>query len=237
MFVAIEDGQPVHILHRDNRFGETSFRPGARRALLRFDRISVDVVAREAIFRRDEIGRDALRHEIGWNRDGRIDRPGPAGRANAHAAHALDAAADCEIVLAGHDLRCGEIHRVETGCAETVDLHARRDETEPGRDRSGARNVAAGFADRIDATHHDVVNGDAIDVIALLDGLESRDGEAERRNLMQRAIGLAASARRSHGVVDIGFGHFELLIRRIENSEWRIGRAQFTRYSPCATRL
>ena len=53
-----------------------------------------------------------------------IDRPGAARRADADAAHALDAAADrksCwpDMICAG-----GEIHRVEAGGAEAVDLHA-----------------------------------------------------------------------------------------------------------------
>ena len=52
----------------------------------------------------------------------------------------------------------GEIHRVEAGGAEAVDLHARHLVAEARHDRGHARDVAAGLADRIDAAHHHVVD-------------------------------------------------------------------------------
>ena len=76
---------PLTSRDRHDRFREAAFLPGFRGALLRFDRIGVDVVAGEAVFRGDEIGRDALRHEVGFDRDMRIDRPGAAGGADADA--------------------------------------------------------------------------------------------------------------------------------------------------------
>ena len=67
-------------------FAKPPFLPGLRGALLRLDRIGVDIVAREAVFGRDEIGRDALRQEVVGDRDAGIDRPGAAGGAHADAA-------------------------------------------------------------------------------------------------------------------------------------------------------
>ena len=71
---------------------------------------------------------------------------------------ALDAAADRHVVLARHDLRGGEIHGVEAGGAEAVDLHARNLVAIARGERRGAADVAAGLADRIDAAEDHVVD-------------------------------------------------------------------------------
>ena len=119
-----QNGQAIDVLHRHDRVVEAAILPRRRGALLAFHRIGVDVVAREPVFGGDEIRGNALRQEIMRNRDRRIDRPGAAGRADADPAHRFDAAADRHGLLAGHDLRRGEIHRIEPGGAETVDLNA-----------------------------------------------------------------------------------------------------------------
>ena len=90
----------------------------------------------------------------------------------------FDAAADRHVVLAGHDLGRGEIHRVEAGGAEAVDLHARHLVAVARHDRRDARDVAARLADRIDAAEHHVVDQRRIELVALLDRAErlaSRD--------------------------------------------------------------
>ena len=167
-------GEAVDVAHRRDRLLEAPLRPGLGGAPLRFDGIGVDVVAREAVFGRDQIGRDALRHEIGGDRERRIDRPGAARGADADAAHRFDAAADRHVVLAGHDLRGGEIDRVEAGSAEAVDLHAGHVVAEARRQRAHAGDVAARFADRIDAAHHDVVDLAGVEIVAILDRLAAR---------------------------------------------------------------
>src|SRR5499427_1756129 len=78
-----EDGEPVHVLDRNNRARETAFVPRSRRALLALHGIGVDVVAGETVFSRDEVGRNPLRHEIGFERDGGIHGPGAACGADA----------------------------------------------------------------------------------------------------------------------------------------------------------
>ena len=174
---------------------------------LRLDGVGVDVVAREAVFGGDEIGRDALRHEIGGDGDRRVDRPGAARGADADAAHRFDAAADRQLVLARHHLRRGEIDRVEAGGAEAVDLHAGHAVAEARRQRAHARDVAARFADRIDAAHHHVVDLARLEIVAVLDRLERGLGQLQRRRGVQRAVRLAAPARRAHVVVDERVGH------------------------------
>src|SRR5271156_2938812 len=113
VLVVVEQRQAVGVEDRRDRAPEPALLPRRRGTLLRLDRVSVDVVAREAIFGRNQVRRYALRHEIGRNRERRIDRPRAAGRADADAAHRLDAAPDRHVVLAAHHLRGGEIDRVE----------------------------------------------------------------------------------------------------------------------------
>ena len=103
------------------------------------------------------------------DRDRRIHRPGAAGRADADPAHGFDAAANRQLLLARHDLRRSEIHRIETGGAETVDLHA-GDAVAIVRDQSrGARDIRGRLADRIDHAHHNIIDQRGIEIVAGLD--------------------------------------------------------------------
>src|SRR4051812_21785804 len=111
-------------------------------------------------------------------------------------------------MLAGHDLRGGEVDRVETRGAEAVDLHARDRIAVTGGERRGARNVAARFADRVYAAEHDVIDDGRIGKIAFLDRAERLRGELQRGHLMQRAIGLALTARGADCVVNECVGHW-----------------------------
>ena len=110
----------------------------------------------------------------------RIDRPGAAGSADTDAAHRLDAAADRHVLLSGHDLRGGEIDRIEAGGAEAVDLHARHRVAIAGDQRRRSRDVGAGLADRIDHTQYHVVDHGRIEIVAALDGVERLACEIER---------------------------------------------------------
>ena len=214
VLVAFEQRQAVDVAHRHDRILEPPLRPRLGGAALRLDRVGVDVVAREAVFGGDEVGRYALRHEIGGDRDRRIDRPGAARGADADAAHQFDAAADRQLVLARHHLRRGEIDRVEAGSAEAVDLHAGHVVAEARRQRAHAGDVAARFADRIDAAHHHVVDLAGLDLVAVLDRLQRGRRQLQRRRGMQRAVRLAAPARGAHVVVDERVGHVRLSFAR-----------------------
>ena len=110
-------------------------------------------------------------------------------------------------MLARHDLGRGEIHRIEAGGAEAVDLHAGHAVAEARDQRGGARDVAARLADRIDAAEHDVVDHARFELVAVLDRAERLRREIERGHLVQGAVGLAASARRAHVIVDECVGH------------------------------
>ena len=198
---------PFDILHRHHGFLETALLPGLGGAFLALDRIGIDVGTREAVARGDEIGGDALRQEIVRHGDGRIHGPGAARRADADPAHRFGAAADRHVLLAGHDLRRGEIDRVEAGRAEAVDLHTRHAVAVTGHERRSAREVGGGLAHRIDHAHHHVVDQHRIELIAARDLAERLRRQIERGDLVQRAVGLAATTRRADVIVDEGVGH------------------------------
>src|ERR1700729_4228706 len=171
MLVALEQREAIDVEDRRERVLEPALFPGGWGAFLRLARALVDVVAREAVFRCDEVGRDALRHEISWNRERRISRPCASRCADADAAHRFDAPSDREVVLSAHYLSGGEIDRVEARRAESVDLNARDRVAEACCERAHARDVAAGFANRIDTTHHHVVDINGFKMVAILDRL------------------------------------------------------------------
>ena len=187
---------------------EAALVPGLGGALLAFDRIGIDVVAREAVLGGDEVGRDALRHEIGRDRDGRIHRPGAARGADADAAHRFDAAADGHLVLPGHDLGGGEVHGVETRGAEAVDLHARHVVAVAGR-RAPRRGRCRRPPRRPDRRSRAPCRRRARCRARCGRGWRSSAvrRELERRDLVQRAVRLAAPARGADVIVDECLGH------------------------------
>ena len=116
-----------------------------------------------------------------------------------------------EFMLAAHDLGGGEIHGIEAGGAEAADLDAGDGFAEARLDRREARDVGAGLADRIDHAEHDVVDDVFGKIVALFQRLQRHGGERQRGHLVQRAIGLAAAARRANVIVDICLRHDALL--------------------------
>jgi hypothetical protein len=206
-----ENGEPVDVLDRHHRILEAALFPGFGRALLALDRVGVDVVAREAVPGGDQIGRDALRQEIGLDRDRRIDGPGAAGGADADAAHGFHATADRHVVLAGHDLRRSEVHRIQARRAEAVDLDTRYAVAETRDQSRGTSDVAARLADRIDAAEYHIVDLLCVELVAVADGGQRLRREIERGHFVQRAIGLAASARGPYVIVDKCVGHCVIL--------------------------
>src|SRR3984885_12351078 len=207
VLVLVGDGEAVDVFYFYDRTVETAVAPGLCRAFLTLDRVGVDVVAREAVFGGNEIGGNSLGHEIFDDGAAGVDGPRAAGRANADAAHRLDTAADGHVLLPRHDLRGSEIDGIEAGGAKAVDLHAGDGFAVAGMKRGDARDVAAGFTDRVDNTHNDVVAQGRIEFVALLDGAERLAREIKRGHFVQRAVHFAAAARRSYVVVNQCVGH------------------------------
>ena len=115
-------------------------------------------------------------------------------------------------MLAAHDLGGGEIHRIEAGGAEAADLDAGNGFAETRLQRREARDVGAGLADRIDHAEDDVVDDVFLEIVAFFQRFQRRGGQRQRGHLVQRAIGLAAAARRANVIVDICLRHDALLV-------------------------
>src|SRR5579883_753843 len=113
MLIAIEESYAIDVAYRHDGILEAAFAPSPCRPLLRGDRIFIHILARKSIFRRDEISGYPLRHEIGFDRDCRIDRPGAARGSNADPAHGFNTAAHSQFMLPRHDLRRGKIDCTE----------------------------------------------------------------------------------------------------------------------------
>src|SRR6476660_1176068 len=130
--------------------------------------------------------------------------------------------------MSGHDLRRGEVHRIEAGRTEAIDLHAGHAVAKSCDECRRAGDVAPGFTDRIDATEHHVVDQRGIELVAILYGGERLTGEIERGHLVQLSVDLAAAARGTNGIVDECVGHFSSpsLSRGGEGGELRAKRAR-----------
>ncbi len=123
----------------------------------------------------------------------------------------LDAAGDDHVVLPGGDRGMGEIDRIEAGGAVAVDLHAGHRVREAGGEDRVAGDIAARLADRIDAAEDHVVDRRRVEIVAVADRAQRARGEHGGRDFVQRAVLLAAAARRADMIVDECFGHARLL--------------------------
>ncbi len=207
VFVSVEDGQAVDVLHWHDGLREAALVPGLLGAALRFGGVGVEFIARVAPLGGDEVGGDALRHEVGFRRYLRVGRPGAAGGEHRHARHGFDAAADDEVGLAGHDLRRRLVAGLESRGAEAADGDAGGGLRIVGIQRGDAGDVGALLGDRLDAAEDDVVDQRSVERVAVAQGAQGSGGQLDRRHAVQRAVLAALAARRAHGIVDIGFGH------------------------------
>jgi hypothetical protein len=93
----------------------------------------------------------------------RVECPGAAVRAHPDPGHRLDAAREHQVFPAGADLLRGQVHRLEPGCAEAVDLQSGHGVGQAGGERGGLGDVGALLADRGDDAEHDVVDGGRVE--------------------------------------------------------------------------
>src|SRR3546814_13853453 len=73
--------------------------------------------------------------------------------------------------------------------------------------RGNARDVRALFADRRDATEHDVIDQRSVEMVAGFDRAQAGREQFDRRPLMQAAIFLSLAARGAYRVVDPCLSH------------------------------
>jgi hypothetical protein len=76
-----------------------------------------------------------------------------------------------------------------------------------GNERRSPRDIAAGFADRIDHAQHHVINQRRIEVVAVLDRAERLACKIERSHFVERTVHFAAAAGCTHVIVDESVGH------------------------------
>ena len=178
-----------------------------RRAPLALHSIGVDIVARKTVKRCDQVGADALRGKVRFDCNLRIHRPGAAGSAHADAAHRFHAAADGDVRLARHDLRGRHVDRLETAGAEPVDLHAGHAVRIIGVENRDARDVGAGFANRIDTSKYHIVHTRRIETVAVANRPQCLGREFKRGDFVESAVRLSTPARRAHGVINEAVRH------------------------------
>ena len=207
VLVARERGFAAAVRDRDDRAVEPPRLLRMRGAALALDCVGVHRFAAVPVEGRDEVRADALRHEILVPGDLRIDRPGAAIRTHRDARHRFDTAADRDVGLARHHLRGSGVDGLEPRGAEAVQLLARDRLIELGDERRYARDVRALLPDRGYAAEHDVVDDAGVESIAITDRAQRLRRELDRRNTVQRAVGTAATAGRSHMVEDECVGH------------------------------
>ncbi|EGE61062.1 hypothetical protein RHECNPAF_1260041 [Rhizobium etli CNPAF512] len=165
------------------------FRHGIDAVLLLHHRIDETPADRRVVnFGRPRKGRLGLRHDEG------------------RARHALDAARNHQLGLAGADgARRGD-HRIHAGAAEPVDRRARDNDRQAGQERRHARHIAVVLARLVGAAEDHVVDGVPVDdAIALHQRLQRDGAEIVGAHRGERA-GEAAD-RRPDIVADKGFGH------------------------------
>ena len=113
------------IAHGDQALREAALLLGQLRAVLALGGEGVELRAGEALERGDQVGGDALRHHRVLLGQVRVVAVEPAAaRAHRHARHGLDAAADHQVLLAGHHAHRREVHGLRAGAAEAVERHA-----------------------------------------------------------------------------------------------------------------
>jgi hypothetical protein len=129
--------------------GEVAFFDGGESAAVAFEAEGVDGLAAEAPALGDEFGGEALGDDVEAVED--LFGEGAAVAAHGHAAHALDASADDEVVGAAHDGLCGEVDGLEGAGAHAVDGGAADGDGEASGEGGLAANIKALFADLGDA--------------------------------------------------------------------------------------
>ena len=187
---------------------EAALVPGLGGALLALDRIGVDVVAREAVFGGDQVGGNALRQEIGLaprssdrparRRRRRRCRRGSSIRRRRRwscSCWPLMIWAAAKFTASRPEAQKRLIWMPGTPSPKPATSAAARAMLPPASPTGSTQPI----------TTSSIMPG--VELVAVLDRGQRLRRQIERGHLVQRAVGLAAAARRAHVVVDECIGH------------------------------
>jgi len=106
------------------------------------------------------------------------------------------------------------IHRLQSGGAEAVDLHAGSLEIPPGSKRCSARDHRALFAHRTHAADHHIVHLRCIKLGTRCHVLHELGEKADGFDLVECTARLAPTARRAYCLIDVNLSHDAPQVRK-----------------------
>ena len=167
--------------------------------------VGVELLAGHAVKGGDDVRGDALRDEVVVKVGVRVECQGAAVGAHGDAGHGLHAADEDEVVPAGADLLCAEVHGGEAGGAVAVDLQAGGGVRQAGVEGGGAGDVHALVADGGHAAGDDVTDGVGVDArVALDEGLDEAAEQVNGLDGVEGSAWLSLASGGADGVVDEG---------------------------------
>jgi hypothetical protein len=208
VLVVVQHHEAVLVLHGHHALGEAALGPGLAGEALRAQREGVHVLTREALERGDQVRADALRHEAGVVVGGGVHGPRAAVAAHGDARHGLHAAREDHVLEARAHLLRGQVHGLEAGGAEAVDLQTGDGVRQARRDGRGLGDARALVTHGRHAAQHQVVHVVEIEVgLPLAQRVDQARHQRDRLHLVEGTVLLSLPSRRAQGVVDDRFGH------------------------------
>jgi len=122
--------------------------------------------------------------------------------------HVFDATGNDDVVKVGTDVRCGQIERLLSGTAHSIQLEARNSIAPPGNHGCDTSDVRSLFEHRLDAAVHDVLYRRWIEAVTLLQRFQWGCREVLRVRVPKRSV--TFSKRCPDGVDNHGFSHGRL---------------------------
>ncbi len=184
VFVAVQNGQAVLVLDRDDGFVETSLIPRLLGALLGLHGQLIRLVAGKAVFSRDDISRDTLWHEILFHCQRWINGDCRTVAAHGHTAHHFNASGDIAHACTATHLIGGKVYGLHAGRAETVDGKTGNAFIQIGRQHRRAGKTPALFHHLGDISPDHILNGVSFKVVALFQCIQGECGQAQGSQLV-----------------------------------------------------
>ena len=206
--VVVERDGAVGVRDGDDAAVEAPLGHGDGGALLAGEGEGVDVLAGEALDGRDEVGRDALRDHRVRSRSAGLPAAKSGGAAVGRPArHALDPAADHELLVAGLHAHGRVGDRLLARAAEPVEGDAGRLHRPPGGEHGHASDAGAVVADGVAVADDDVVDLLRVEAHPGLQPVQDLRQHLLGVQVVERAVGLALAPWRTNPVDDPRITH------------------------------